>query len=161
MVPCWAGSGPTSAVVRSSSAAAPLGRFQRLCHAVSRRARSLGRFCSCCIPQIYWGSSKDMTSFLICMPTTHRSAATHLHRMPLLSRLSTSFGVHGTALAWLTSYLTNRFQTVRMGSVSSNPSNCSSGVPQGSVLGPILFSLYISPHRANCFKFSLGSSAVC
>ena len=86
MVPCWAGSGPTSAVVRSSSAAAPLGRFQRLCHAVSRRARSLGRFCSCCIPQIYWGSSKDMTSFLICMPTTHRSAATHLHRMPCSCR---------------------------------------------------------------------------
>ena len=63
----------------------------------------------------------------------------------LLPRLSTSFGVHGTALAWLTSYLTNRSQIVRMGSVSSNPSNCSSGVPQGSVLGPILLSLYISP----------------
>ena len=82
-VPCWAGSGPTSAAVRSSSSAAPLGRLQRLCYAVSRRARSLDRFCSCRIPLIYWGSSKDMTSFLICMLTTHISAATHLHGMQL------------------------------------------------------------------------------
>ena len=63
----------------------------------------------------------------------------------LLSRLATSFGVSGAALAWLTSYLTNRTQTVRIGSVTSEPSICLSGVPQGFVFGPILFSLFISP----------------
>ena len=46
----------------------------------------------------------------------------------LLSRLTTSFGVNGTALAWIASYLTNRSQTVCMGSVSSDPTICVSGV---------------------------------
>ena len=52
----------------------------------------------------------------------------------LLSRLTTSFGVNGTALAWIASYLTNRSQTVCMGSVSSDPTICVPGVLQGSVL---------------------------
>ena len=45
---------------------------------------------------------------------------------------------------YVLTYLTNRTQTVRIGSVTSEPSICLSGLPQGSVLGPILFSLYIS-----------------
>ena len=52
---------------------------------------------------------------------------------------------NGTAVAWLTSCLTNRTQTVRIGSVTSVPSIRLSGVPQGSFLGLILFSLYILP----------------
>ena len=63
----------------------------------------------------------------------------------LLSRLSSYFGISGLALKLLTSYLQNRTQTVCIDSQFSPPSLLSTGIPQGSVLGPLLFSLYTTP----------------
>ena len=56
-----------------------------------------------------------------------------------------SFGVSGVAFSWIRSYLDGRTQSVRMGSYSSAVTSCSVGVPQGSVLRPLLFSAYTSP----------------
>ena len=63
----------------------------------------------------------------------------------LLSRLSKLYGVSGSALAWFESYLRDRTQTVLVDGQTSDAAVLSFGVPQGSVLGPILFILYTKP----------------
>ncbi len=69
------------------------------------------------------------------------------------------FGVSGTALKWLRSYLTDRSQFVSMGGYRSEISSVSTGVPQGSVLGPLLFNIYLSPLgqllRSLCLHYHL------
>ena len=60
----------------------------------------------------------------------------------LLQRLQTTFGIDGVALKWFQSYLTGRTQYVRRGSARSTTVHLTCSVPQGSVLGPILFIMY-------------------
>ena len=63
----------------------------------------------------------------------------------LLFCLSGRFGFAGSALKWFRSYLQDRFQSVKIDSSLSNFFKLKFGVPQGSVLVPLLFSLYTTP----------------
>ena len=57
--------------------------------------------------------------------------------------LLSGIGICDTALKWFANYVSDQQQRVRVGNRFSSQSACSRGVPQGSVLGPLLFTLYV------------------
>jgi len=77
-----------------------------------------------------------------------------LNHQILLSKLN-SYGVRGLANKWVENYLTGRKQYVNFNGQSSTSSYITCGVPQGSILGPLLFLLYINdlPRCSNSSHF--------
>jgi len=74
----------------------------------------------------------------------------------LLERLSQWFGVHGTVLTWFRSYLSDRSFCVKCSGILLQRHHSCYGVPQGSVLRPLLFSLYTTPLSSLISPFGLN-----
>ena len=73
----------------------------------------------------------------------------------LLRRPDDWFGATGKALNWFKSYLTGRCQKIKLGDCLSSKADLKFGVPQGSILGSLLFTLYTTPLSSMIFGHAI------
>ncbi|CAB4037377.1 Hypothetical predicted protein, partial [Paramuricea clavata] len=73
-----------------------------------------------------------------------RKAFDSINHEILIDKMRNFFGVTGNQLRWFESYLNNRVQQCLINGQLSSPKKIICGVPQGSILGPLLFLLYIN-----------------
>ena len=98
-------------------------------------------------------SALDNLEFSICVLIDFRKAFDTVGHSILLDKLH-HYGIRGTALQWFNSYLTNIYQYVNYNNTTSNMKPIVCGVPQGSILGPLLF-YYTYMIFPQCQMFSL------
>ncbi|XP_061379603.1 uncharacterized protein LOC133319395 [Danaus plexippus] len=92
----------------------------------------------------------DNSERIDCIYTDLEKAFDLVDHHILLQKLS-DYGIDDYLLRWLESYLTGRTSNVVVGGYQSDAFTATSGVPQGSILGPILFGIFVND-IAKCFK---------
>jgi Reverse transcriptase (RNA-dependent DNA polymerase)/Endonuclease-reverse transcriptase len=108
---------------------------------------------------VYTAADDKQVSFLIGLDLS--AAFDTVDHSILIERLRSEFGITDSALDWLRSYLGGRVQYVKLGQHQSDTVSLDVGVPQGSVLGPLLFAAYTSPvtdviaqHGVHCHQYA-------
>ena len=121
-------------------------------HFISNNLLSSKQFGFCqgrsCVTQLLvtlhdWMSFLDNNIPVDCMYLDFRKAFDAVPHRRLIHKIK-GYGIRGNVLNWVTDFLSNRTQYVSLDGISSEFINVSSGVPQGSVLGPTLFIYYIN-----------------
>jgi hypothetical protein len=102
---------------------------------------------------IMWAMERQGVTVLLLLDLS--SAFDTIDHKVLMNRMKGILGINNTALEWIKSYLTGRTQRVHVNGAFSDPQTLHYGVPQGSVLGPLMFLIYTLPIGSIIRKYGL------